>query len=207
MADSKAVSIRIPDELLAKVDDLAEKKYKSIKGKPNRSLVILDALVAHFDKSPDTENSNALVALNDTVTIQDFQELQNLVNKVVGDVERLKKVVVTASDSVDEVKVVDAGQRNSDQLELIQLVNPLVSDSVIAVNNSDDGLTTGQLAERLGKKPNDVTSKKYTCKRDSEPEKFIEWSRSLDHEGQGWEFREGSKLFYRVEETASLSED
>jgi predicted DNA-binding protein len=205
MADSKAVSIRIPDELLAKIDDLAERKYRSIKGKPNRSLVILDALVAHFDKLPDTKNSNNAITLNDTVTIQDFQELQNLVNRMIGEIEQLKKTVTTVSDSADETNVVNAGQKGNDQLELVQIIKSTVSDTVVTESSSDDGLTVNQLAERLGKKRGDITSKKFNCNRKSEPEKFIEWSRNLDPEGQGWEFREGSKLFYRVE-IASLSD-
>jgi metal-responsive CopG/Arc/MetJ family transcriptional regulator len=49
MANSPLVSIRIPLETLAQLDELAEKLYPSRKvgGKPNRSQVILDA-IANF---------------------------------------------------------------------------------------------------------------------------------------------------------------
>lgn len=202
MADSKAVSIRIPDELLAKIDDLAERNYKSIKGKPNRSLVILDALVSHFDKLPDTENSSNAVTLNDTVTVQDFQKLQNLVNIMIGEIEELKKTVTTVSDSADETNVINVEQKNSDQLELIQIIESTVSEDVV------NFLTGKQLSDRLKCDPSTLSGQKGTYEKN--PQKFIDWSKSKDPDGYGWEPREGQKKsdlrYLRVEEEACLSE-
>jgi predicted DNA-binding protein len=79
MANSKAISIRIPDEYLARIDELAEKKHKSIKGTPVRSLVILDAIVAYFDKMPDSVSKEKIVTLSDTVSIVNFKQLQDSV--------------------------------------------------------------------------------------------------------------------------------
>lgn len=57
MANSPLVSLRIPEETLEKLDNLAEKLYPSrkINGKPNRSQVILDA-IAHFIVEQESNN-------------------------------------------------------------------------------------------------------------------------------------------------------
>jgi metal-responsive CopG/Arc/MetJ family transcriptional regulator len=57
MANSPLVSLRIPEETLEKLDNLAEKLYPSrkINGKPNRSQVILDA-IAHFLEEQESNN-------------------------------------------------------------------------------------------------------------------------------------------------------
>jgi ATP-dependent exoDNAse (exonuclease V) beta subunit len=68
--------------------------------------------------------------------------------------------------------------------------------------NGLDILTTSQLVERLKgvERNNTISTKKYNMQ--DKPEKFIEWSKSLDPDGYGWEFREGSILFYRVKPLA-----
>jgi predicted transcriptional regulator len=38
VSSSKTVSLRVPEDLLSKIDRLAQEKYKSHKGVPNRSL-------------------------------------------------------------------------------------------------------------------------------------------------------------------------
>jgi hypothetical protein len=171
MANSKAISVRIPDELLEKIDKLANEKYKSHKGTPNRSLVVLDAIVVYFNTSSATADTN----MSDSVSIVDFQELKQEVDTLKDTVRQLVGKSFTVSDNVDEHEV--------KELKHNQLSIVTVSDSV------DEGLTASQLADRLGKKHGDVTSKKYQSKQ--EPQKFIDWSKKLDPEGQGWEFRQG----------------
>jgi metal-responsive CopG/Arc/MetJ family transcriptional regulator len=58
MASSPLVSIRIPPEMLQKLDNLAEQLYPSRKssGKPNRSQVILDA-IAYFLVAKESNNN------------------------------------------------------------------------------------------------------------------------------------------------------
>jgi hypothetical protein len=101
MAESKAISIRVPDILLEKIDRLANEKYKSHKGTPNRSLVILDAIVAYFDTLSDTDNADELITVSDNVSTVEFRELQNIVIAMSDSVRQLKDKLFTASDSVD----------------------------------------------------------------------------------------------------------
>jgi len=51
MPDSKAISVRIPSQLLNSLDVIAEKDYRAKSdGKPNRSQVLLDALEAYIEQ-------------------------------------------------------------------------------------------------------------------------------------------------------------
>lgn len=70
------------------------------------------------------------------------------------------------------------------------------------VPNGRDVLTLAQLTDRLKdiEKSNTISVKKYNTK--DRPEKFIEWSRDRDPDGYGWEFKEDSMMFYRVEPLA-----
>jgi metal-responsive CopG/Arc/MetJ family transcriptional regulator len=192
MANSKAISVRIPDEYLVKIDKLAERKYKSIKGTPNRSLVVLDAIVAFFKTPSDSVKENNLYTVSDSVSITDFKELQDIVLALSKNVEELKKTFNTSSDTVFEVSdsTPEAERKSTTNRDHTQL-------SVLGV---EEGLTVAQLAERFGIRKNDITSKKSTTKAD--PSKFINWSKAKDPEGKAWEFRENSKLYY----PASLSE-
>jgi metal-responsive CopG/Arc/MetJ family transcriptional regulator len=186
MGESKAISIRIPDELLAKVNKLAEEKYKSIAGKPNKSLVIQNALVAYFDTLSDSVSSEKIVTVHDTVSIVDFKQLQDFVATLSKDVEQLKEEKITLQDTVIKSDDTDHGQKVVKGLDHTQL-------SVLKI---EEGLTTSELAERFGVKPNDVTSKKFKSK--ANPKLFVGWSRDRDPDGQAWEFRSESRMFYRV---------
>jgi predicted DNA-binding protein len=195
MADSKAVSIRIPDELLAKIDDLAERKYKSIKGKPNRSLVILDAVVAFFNAVSDSEINNDLIALSDTVDIKDFKKLQDFVTALSEDVTRLKGTLITPSDTAIKTEDVEPEQEIAKKSADVQLL----------LGEIEKGVKVAILAERFQVKPNDITSKKSKSK--ANPDLFVSWSKEKDPDGQAWEFREDSKLFYQVKEAAASIEN
>jgi metal-responsive CopG/Arc/MetJ family transcriptional regulator len=100
MANSKAISIRVPDELLEKIDTLAEEKYKSHKGTPNRSLVVLDAIVAYFDTLSDTNDPSDIISVSDSVSIVDFNALRDVVIALSDSVKRLEHKFITSSDSV-----------------------------------------------------------------------------------------------------------
>lgn len=179
MANSKAISIRIPDELLEKIDQLAEEKYKSHKGTPNRSLVILDAIVAYFDTLSDTNNSRDIISVSDSVSTVEFSEL--------------REMVLTLSDSVKKLALNSKLSECSQHSQQGQLSIIATSDSETEVG---EGLTPVELAQRLGKKPGDVTSKKAKVK--DTPEKFSEWAKQFDPDGWGWEFREkdGKRVKY-----------
>jgi predicted DNA-binding protein len=202
MADSKAISIRLPDELLAKVNKLAEEKYKSIAGKPNKSLVVQNALIVYFNTLSDSVLGEKIVTKTDTVSIIDFRELQDFVATLSRDFELLQKSLITASDtvldfgSIDlaekvEPKVIDTPVNHQQQ----NLLTVEVSDFV----SHEKGLKGVELSARLGCDNSDLGKKAKSLTR----EEFANWSRKKDPEGIAWERREDKK-YYPL--PASLSE-
>jgi predicted DNA-binding protein len=105
MANSKAISIRIPDELLEKIDLLAGEKYKSHKGTPNRSLVVLDAIVTYFDALSDATKMDVMP---DSVSIQEFRELQVIVVSLSDNVKQLEQEIAGLSCAVKQTAGIDA---------------------------------------------------------------------------------------------------
>ncbi len=63
MAESKVVSLRIPQDLLDAVDRLATIRYPSRRGKePNRSQLILDFIESGIQNADDTVNNRHTVS-------------------------------------------------------------------------------------------------------------------------------------------------
>jgi predicted DNA-binding protein len=186
MADSKAISIRLPDELLAKVNKLAEEKYKSIAGKPNKSLVVQNALIAYFDTLSDSVSGERIVTENDTVSIADFKELQDFVSTLSKDVEELKKT------SSLPASVIPKGDRSSsgESLEAFQLNAFSVSDTV-----TEFKITIELLAKRLGSKnPKSIQNKKSS----SSDTEFSEWTGKKDLNGIPWKPIKNGRLVYFI---------
>ncbi len=196
MANSKAISIRVPDELLGKIDLLAEDKYKSHKGTPNRSLVVLDAIVAYFDTLSDTGDIVSVSPVSDSVNVIEFNGLRDIVSTLSDTVKQLENKIISLSDSdnlfIDEDVKLKGNEPEQNQLSIIS-----VSDNVIENSQEiDDGLTPAQLDERMKKPSANVSNQRSRYRKT--PEKFVQWSKKQDIEGIAWEFREGSKFFYRV---------
>lgn len=195
MANSKAISIRVPDELLEKIDRIAEEKYKSHKGTPNRSLVILDFIVTQLATLSDINNRQDTVSVSDSVSIEEFQSLQDFVNTLSDSVKKLENRVITLSDTNSQsikkdikLEDVEGDLPREDKPEETQLSIISVSDSAIKI---DDGITPTELAKRLNKEFGDVNSKKYqSYKVKGKPEEFAVWSKKLDPDGWEWEFKE-----------------
>lgn len=99
MTNSKTVSLRIPSELLSKIDQLAEDKYSSHKGVPNRSLAILDAITNYFEAVSCGEDMNNN-AVQDTVGIDRFQALEKNVYSLSDEIALLKNKLNTLHDNV-----------------------------------------------------------------------------------------------------------
>ena len=196
MSNSKAVSLRIPDELLATIDLLAKEKYKSHKGTPNRSLVILDAIVSYFDTVSDSDEANNLNALvSDTVSICQFNQLQDVVSTLSDNIIQLEEKIVALSDNnrqMDKRNLLPVQLSTSDAFSL--------SDNVIKTTflNSDNGLTVSQLAARLKETPQIIGSKKK-----NKPKEFTVWSKEKDPDLYGWRYDESSKLYFPIKPAGS----
>ena len=189
MANSKAISIRVPDELLGKIDQLAEEKYKSHKGTPNRSLVVLDAIVAYFDALPSTSSSETIISVSDSVTIADFNELQGIVITLSDTVRQLQEEIISLSDNV---KQLNKPTQDSEVPIETQLSINSVSDTVSIVDSIElqdtESLTLSgkELAERLK-----ISPSKLSPERKKGLESFVEWTKSCEGnlDGTGWGFK------------------
>jgi predicted DNA-binding protein len=173
MANSKAISIRVHDELLEKIDKLAEEKYKSRKGTPNRSQVVLDALDAYFDTLSDTVNNEDCDSVSDSVNIVDFNELREKFISLSDTVNQIKEKMFSVSDNVSRV---DEKPLEQNQLSIIS-----VSDSIEVLNGKE-------LSERLG------MSQKWVSTNKENP-KFAEWSKDKDPESTSWVYDSATKKF------------
>lgn len=207
MANSKAISIRVPDELLEKIDLLAEEKYKSHKGTPNRSLVVLDAIVAYFDTLSDTNRIEYTVSVSDSVSIADFKGLQDVVSTLSDSIRQLQREMISLSDSIRQT---DSNSRSSQEIKIIpsgtQLSTNLVSDSVtnnsLTSDSSEAETLSGQeLAERLK-----VSPSRFSPEREKGLKNFIEWTKSWkgNPDGVGWGFKDKPHgkgfIYYPVKE-------
>lgn len=200
MANSKAISIRIPDELLGKIDLLAEEKYKSHKGTPNRSLVVLDAIVAYFSTLSDTNDIISASLVSNSVSVVEFDKLRDIVSTLSDNVKQLENKIISLSDS-DNLSINEDVKLKGNEPEQNQLSIIPVSDNVIENSQEiNDGLTPAQLDERMKKPSANVSNQRSRYRKT--PEKFVQWSKKQDIEGVAWEFREDSKLFYRVKPLA-----
>jgi metal-responsive CopG/Arc/MetJ family transcriptional regulator len=187
MAESKAISIRVPDLLLEKIDRLAEEKYKSHKGTPNRSLVVLDAIVAYFETLSDTDSIDQIITVSDSVSIIEFNKLRDMVITLSDTVKQLGNKLLTTSDSVAQL---------NENVEL-EPVDEKVKQGCLDIFTVSDNVTLNgkQLAKRLGVAPSAISSHKNS------PE-LSEWSKEKDPESIGWSYDPVTKKFLPVKPLA-----
>lgn len=188
MANSKAISIRIPDELLGKIDRLADEKYKSHKGTPNRSLVVLDAIVAYFDTLSDTSKAKVLNTVSDTVSIVEFNGLQDIVFALSDTVKQLENRFVTMSDSVKKSDKDIKLDREDKQPKQGELNISTLSDSVINLNGTE-------LAKRLGVSQSMIAKQKNS-------QELANWSKKKDPESIAWSYSPVNKNFSPIKPLA-----
>jgi metal-responsive CopG/Arc/MetJ family transcriptional regulator len=180
MANSKAISIRIPDELLEKIDLLAEEKYKSHKGTPNRSLVVLDLIAAHFDTLSDTSKTKGVFSLSDSVSTVEFNELRDMVNTLSDSIRRLESNLITSSGSVERLDKYPKSDHDSKQPKQGELNIPTMSDSVV--------LNGTELAKRLGMSQSMISKHK-------ESQELAVWSKEKDPDSIAWSYNPKTKKF------------
>jgi hypothetical protein len=146
--------------------------------------------------------------------VKQVEELSNLLSELKSELatkvgeeriselksELLSGLKLSSSDSEllsEPVKQLDIGAKVTPTQQ--KALKPRVKNKPTKLREVADGmsiLNTNQLAQRLGKKAGDITSKKYKTK--NKVDAFIKWSREEDPEGLGWEFKGDSPLFYKV---------
>ncbi len=87
--ESKVVSLRVPEQLLEKLDRLAEQRYPNRKS--NRSQVILDAIELIVEQGLELKNNDDIISVS---TVND------IVDKRIGELE--KKLLSTVNDIVNK---------------------------------------------------------------------------------------------------------
>jgi hypothetical protein len=76
MTNSTNISLRIPAEMLAQIDRIAAEKYTAHNGKPNRTLVILDAIVIYLELLGDPVTNSTAAEIRRLVVKQACLEAQ-----------------------------------------------------------------------------------------------------------------------------------
>ena len=90
MPDSKAISVRIPSQLLYSLDAIAEKDYRlKSNGYPNRSQVLLDALEAYIEQRQNENTSS-----DDVYTAISKEELENALDSERKYMERIMDIEI-----------------------------------------------------------------------------------------------------------------
>jgi metal-responsive CopG/Arc/MetJ family transcriptional regulator len=204
MGESKAISIRIPDELLAKVNKLAEEKYKSIVGKPNKSLVIQNALVAYFDTLSDSVSNEKIVTVHDTVSIVNFKQLQDFVATLSQDVEQLKKEKITLQDTVIKSDQIKPETKTREGFKSLQLEVLPVAGDIVTIKISADllaqrlaGYTTGQSITNLKNKC--LSMQEFSEKTALADPDGIAWAYSKENKKRSFDYFPKNKLSSELE--------
>lgn len=137
--ESKVVSLRVPQELLEKLDRLAKEKYP--KRKTNRSQVILDAIEFYCEQDLKTESIDS-----NTISLS---TVNDIVNKRINELE--KKLISTVNDTVDkrinELEIINSSHTVNDAVNNDDSENELtVNDTVDKTVQQDDCVRRGFLA-------------------------------------------------------------
>jgi lambda repressor-like predicted transcriptional regulator len=191
MSESKTISLRIPENILTEIDRIAQEKYKSHKGTPNRSLVILDALESYINTS--SCDANVLFASHDDVLTERVQELEKTVSRMLEDFNEFKQSIIAVSDDVNKVNILPNPTFNPDEQKSFPHQSDLFPATEIANSEfADKGLSGEELAKKIGVVPSTLSNKK---KEFDNLEKFVDWTRSVkgNMEKVGWEYRKKSK--------------
>lgn len=195
MANSKAISIRVPDELLEKIDLLAEEKYKSHRGTPNRSLVVLDAIVAYFDTLSDTSSIDRAITVSDSVSIGEFDKLRDMVIALSDTVRQLENKLVTTFDSVISLNEnIELELEIELEPELEPVADERLKQGCLDVFTMSDSviLNGKQLAQRLSVAPSAISKYRNSLE-------LPEWSKAKDPESIAWSYDPVVKKFLPVD--------
>lgn len=158
---------------------------------------------------------------SDSPLVKQVEELSSLLNELKSELttkvgeeriselksELLSELKVSSSNSESRGKPekqldigVEVAQVQKKPTKLRARKKPTKSSDPKDVADGINILTTTQLAQRLNgvKNNNGISSAKRNAKERNNPSHFTDWSRKIDPEGYGWEFRSDSQLFYKV---------
>lgn len=205
MANSRTISLRVPDDLLLKIDCLAEQKYKSHKGNPNRSQVILDAIAAYCITVQDSKSDNDISMSESSMLAEKIQSLEQSFLSLSRDVEQIKQSLVTLQDSVNNSRASEV-ESNQTENESIEEDSPYIDqDDLPLFTSATDSperikIHAKLLAKRLGCSLSRLDTLKSTYIKD--PHELSEALKTKDPDGVGWVTRRGKNVYLTCKETS-----
>ena len=200
MPDSKAISVRIPSQLLYSLDAIAEKDYRARSdGKPNRSQVLLDALEAYIEQRQNKNNVNNTVSKEELENALDFErrdmeqimyiEIRKAVKPALDKIyERLEvleqRPAKEATALPQEGRASTKKQADDASQRLEESTNKIFKKA----EDTLEALNTTQLAQRLNVGRSTIYDH---CKKGD----IAQWTARKDKEGISWVYDEHKRIF------------
>ena len=200
MPDSKAISVRIPSQLLDSLDAIAEKDYRARSdGKPNRSQVMLDALEAYIEQRQNEKNVDNTVSKDELENALDFErrdmeqimyiEIRKAIKPALDKIyERLEvleqRPAKEATAFPQEGRASTKKQADDASQRLEESTNKIFKKA----EDTLEALNTTQLAQRLNVGKSTIYDH---CKKGD----IAQWTARKDKEGISWVYDEHKRIF------------
>ena len=200
MPDSKAISVRIPSQLLDSLDAIAEKDYRAkSNGYPNRSQVMLDALEAYIEQRQNKNNVDNTVSKDELENALDFErrdmeqimyiEIRKAVKPALDKIyERLEvleqRPAKEATAFPQEGRASTKKQADDASQRLEESANKIFKKA----EDTLEALNTTQLAKRLNVGRSTIYDH---CKKGD----IAQWTARKDKEEISWVYDEHKRIF------------
>ena len=200
MPDSKAISVRIPSQLLDSLDAIAEKDYRAKSdGKPNRSQVLLDALEAYIEQRQNKNNVNNTVSKEELENALDFErrdmeqimyiEIRKAVKPALDKIyERLEALEQRPAKKATAFPQEGRASTNKQSDNASQRLEESTNKIFKMAEDTLEALNTTQLAQRLNVGRSTIYDH---CKKGD----IAQWTAKKDKEGISWVYDEHERIF------------
>ena len=200
MPDSKAISVRIPSQLLDSLDAIAEKDYRAKSdGKPNRSQVLLDALEAYIEQRQNKNNVNNTVSKEELENALDFErrdmeqimyiEIRKAVKPALDKIyERLEALEQRPAKKATAFPQEGRASTNKQSDNASQRLEESTNKIFKVAEDTLEALNTTQLAQRLNVGRSTIYDH---CKKGD----IAQWTAKKDKEGISWVYDEHERIF------------
>ena len=166
MAESKPVTIRIPEPWLSQIEAIAAKKYPGRKGNPNKSQVVLDAVDFYLQHLNDNNDS---VTVNDNVLTVSNSSIEEVANRAVkNEIEKLTQNLKQAlSQCMTEFTAAKPEQVNEIFKSCLTISQSKKKDSAKAIEQSP-------LPSAIAKRKTQIEAKPTQNKTESDKQELDE---------------------------------
>ena len=200
MPDSKAISVRIPSQLLDSLDAIAEKDYRTKSdGKPNRSQVMLDALEAYIEQRQNKNNVDNTVSKDELENALDFErrdmeqimyiEIRKAIKPALDKIyERLEVLEQRPAKKATTIPQEGRASTKKQADDASQRLEESANKIFKKAEDTLEALNTTQLAQRLNVGRSTIYDH---CKRGD----IAQWTARKDKEGISWVYDEHKRIF------------